>query len=665
MSQAEAAAFTEDEDLDLDPFDFTGKDVDVPSLVPDIEWENITNWSPELKQHKNKDGSSSYFGRKSDIAQATLFHLGKPLRLDNHAFMLPIYNDGHPRVVLKCSRQVAKCVEVNTRISSRDGSFVRAGDVAVGTDVASMDLDGHRIVTGSVSWVSEIKRKRMVRIRTRQGHEVLVARTHPIRTWNEWTKAGLLEAGSRIAVVRRCGEFSPKPAKIPLERIRITAYLLGDGYLARDIAFTSIPGPTLSEFMRDLAAVGGSAGISAKKSRAVSARLHRGSVVESWIQDDGLAGSRSGTKFIPGWVFTLSRQQTAIFLNRLWSTDGHVKQNGSMSAFGYASISKDLVLEIQALLWKFGIPSKIRSFVPKLYRGTEKVAYSVRIETLDGARTFLREIGCLGKAEGVRASSAKSNNNRDTYPTEIQSLISEIVASRGNAERFGKAATHSLRSAGMQEKLIYPPTKGRLRGYVDFFREDDRYNQSLVDLLEAHISTELYWDKVVEIEDVGTHKCVDFEVSGTHNFVANGIISHNSTTVCNMQIIESIVHPHWRSLYVSPSALQTRQYSNEKLRPTIYDSPFIRQIFVGKGITDQVFEKTLLNGSYLFLRYAFLTAARARGIPASRVFFDECPGSPQRQHQGYQSVALCIATCRGCGGYGDADGHATHLRQHA
>lgn len=96
-----------------------------------------------------------------------------------------------------------------------------------------------------------------------------------------------------------------------------------------------------------------------------------------------------------------------------------------------------------------------------------------------------------------------------------------------------------------------------------------------------------------------------------------------STTVCNMQILESVIRPHWRSLYVSPSALQTRQYSNEKLRPTLYDSPFLRKAFIGKGITDQVFEKTILNGSYMFLRYAFLTAARARGIPASRVFFDE------------------------------------------
>jgi hypothetical protein len=96
-----------------------------------------------------------------------------------------------------------------------------------------------------------------------------------------------------------------------------------------------------------------------------------------------------------------------------------------------------------------------------------------------------------------------------------------------------------------------------------------------------------------------------------------------STTIATMQVVESLTHNHWRSLYVSPSALQTRQYSNEKLRPTIYDSPFVKKYFTGKTVTDQVFEKTLSNGSYMFLRYAFLSAARARGIPASRVFFDE------------------------------------------
>jgi hypothetical protein len=96
-----------------------------------------------------------------------------------------------------------------------------------------------------------------------------------------------------------------------------------------------------------------------------------------------------------------------------------------------------------------------------------------------------------------------------------------------------------------------------------------------------------------------------------------------STTLSTIQVVRAITQPHGRSLYVSPSALQTRQYSNEKLRPTIYGSPWVVNSLINKGVIDQVFEKTLANGSYMFLRYAFLTAARARGIPASLLLFDE------------------------------------------
>jgi len=96
-----------------------------------------------------------------------------------------------------------------------------------------------------------------------------------------------------------------------------------------------------------------------------------------------------------------------------------------------------------------------------------------------------------------------------------------------------------------------------------------------------------------------------------------------STTLCNLMLIESMVHEAYRTLYVSPSSMQTRQFSNEKLTPTITDSPIIQNHLVDNSCIRQVYEKTLLNGSHIFLRYAFLTADRARGIPADRLFLDE------------------------------------------
>jgi hypothetical protein len=96
-----------------------------------------------------------------------------------------------------------------------------------------------------------------------------------------------------------------------------------------------------------------------------------------------------------------------------------------------------------------------------------------------------------------------------------------------------------------------------------------------------------------------------------------------STTLCNLMLTESMVHEAYRTLYVSPSSMQTRQFSNEKLTPTMNDSDIVQDHFVDRNCISQVYEKTMLNGSHIFLRYAFLSADRARGIPADRLFLDE------------------------------------------
>lgn len=97
-----------------------------------------------------------------------------------------------------------------------------------------------------------------------------------------------------------------------------------------------------------------------------------------------------------------------------------------------------------------------------------------------------------------------------------------------------------------------------------------------------------------------------------------------SSSLCNILLTQCFLNKAMRVLYVSPSALQTRQFSNEKLRPAIYDSPLVMKYFFNKSsCIDQTFEKSFTNGSHMFLRYAFLTADRARGIPAELLTLDE------------------------------------------
>jgi len=96
-----------------------------------------------------------------------------------------------------------------------------------------------------------------------------------------------------------------------------------------------------------------------------------------------------------------------------------------------------------------------------------------------------------------------------------------------------------------------------------------------------------------------------------------------TTFLGNNLIISSVVQPHNKSLYVSPSHMQTRQFSNEKLKPAIEGSPMIAKYFQNSFVSTQVFEKGFTNGAYIFLRSAFRSADRTRGISAKDLFLDE------------------------------------------
>jgi hypothetical protein len=97
-----------------------------------------------------------------------------------------------------------------------------------------------------------------------------------------------------------------------------------------------------------------------------------------------------------------------------------------------------------------------------------------------------------------------------------------------------------------------------------------------------------------------------------------------STTLCNILLVRSFLTPAMRTLYVSPSAAQTRQFSNEKIRPALADSPLVQKYFFNeRTCINQTYEKSFTNGSHMFLRYAFLSADRARGIPSELLCLDE------------------------------------------
>lgn len=95
-----------------------------------------------------------------------------------------------------------------------------------------------------------------------------------------------------------------------------------------------------------------------------------------------------------------------------------------------------------------------------------------------------------------------------------------------------------------------------------------------------------------------------------------------STLLGNKALAYSCLIPAYKTLYVSPSATQTKTFSNDRIKDPIETSPVLRA-FTSTMLSQNILEKQFINRSKITLRYAFLNADRARGIPANSLFLDE------------------------------------------
>ncbi len=95
-----------------------------------------------------------------------------------------------------------------------------------------------------------------------------------------------------------------------------------------------------------------------------------------------------------------------------------------------------------------------------------------------------------------------------------------------------------------------------------------------------------------------------------------------STYLGNRAICYMSLVPSFKVLYVSPSATQTTTFSNDRIKDPLETSPVLRR-FTTSMLSSNILEKQFINRSKITMRYAFLNADRARGIPAWMLTIDE------------------------------------------
>jgi len=147
---------------------------------------------------------------------------------------------------------------------------------------------------------------------------------------------------------------------------------------------------------------------------------------------------------------------------------------------------------------------------------------------------------------------------------------------------------------------------------------DDNYLQTILD-------ADIIYDKIISIKKHYNQPTTNIEMEGPHHtFLINGLVTHNSTTLANIMLANSIMINNFRTLYISPTVDQTKIFSGDRVAPVMDQSPFIKTYYMSSTLVQNVFTKQLKNNSKMYLRYALLSADRLRGISSDAVLYDEC-----------------------------------------
>ncbi|WP_091348120.1 replicative DNA helicase [Micromonospora rhizosphaerae] len=427
------------------------------------------------------------------------------------------------------------CLTAETRLIRADNnSEVTLGQLLAedARDIPVWALDESlRYTPRTMTHVFPSGTREVYRLTLASGKYIDATANHPFLTFAGWMPLGELTVGARIAAPRHV----PPPLAISPwgeSEVVLLAHLLGDGSFVRrqPIRYASCDEMNLHA----VAEAAKHFGITAVRDDYAAARvttlrlpapyrLARGrrNPVAEWLDRLGLFGLRSHEKFVPQPVFGLPKEQITLFLRHLWATDGSVTVNksGRGGRVYFSSTSRRMLEDISRLLLRYGISARLRQ-VPVV---RHRPQYTLDISGRDDQLRFLREIGVHGersvKCSSLLASldSLESNTNVDTVPAEVWTRVREILAEQGMSHRQFAAAIGTQFCGSTLWK--HAPRRSRLAKIAAVLDAAD---------LDLHATNDIFWDEITSIESLGERDVYDATVLGTHNFIANGIATHNS-----------------------------------------------------------------------------------------------------------------------------------------
>ncbi|KKU88963.1 MAG: cell division FtsK/SpoIIIE [Candidatus Yanofskybacteria bacterium GW2011_GWA1_48_10] len=360
--------------------------------------------------------------------------------------------------------------------------------------------------------------------------------------------------------------------------------LTADGGLTigHRVVYTQMEGEVLDIYIRLLKDIFGiTAPIIAKSGRSNKAKdviVHSKHLKES-LAHLGLTSAGAQEKEIPRSIRQSRPEVIKAFIQGLIKNDGHVS---TLKGLEITLANKKLLQQLQIMLLNFGIVSSVHRKKVKHY---EENSYW-RLSIYGGEFvTYAKEIGFLTEGEKLRAKQVMTlhrNTNRNIIPTlspilkKLSFMYRTMFARLTNKgwlyqqnSPIPKYAFNNLKSYTSGDRN---PSYDALEKILDFYKPLSNSTQ-YKEVSKIQENT-FYWAKVTAIEKT-VGEGYDFEVPGSHSFVGNGFVNHNSVTI--HAIVTSLLFrnppENLKFIMIDPKRVELTMYNNipHLLTPVITD----------------------------------------------------------------------------------------------
>ena len=405
-------------------------------------------------------------------------------------------------------------------------------------------------------------------VTTQTGRRIEVTGHHPFMTITGWQPLHDLVVGDAIAVPRAISIFGKE--SIDPQRARLLGYFIGDGGLSSGTPdFTNIDQVIVDDFKSIIASQFPDCHVAQRgityfvsawprvRDLAVRERLAayvqrvRRPITKSpiigWLTGFGLWGKKADAKRFPDQVWRWNRQTLREFLRALMSCDGSIfaTPNGR-PRIEFAVASEGLAKDVHHAFVRFGI-------VSRLYRKSER-CWRVQITDSESVARYQVEVGWVGeKVCRFPKELPQFRSNNGHLPMAVWKMVGETASSRGLS--WSKLAVLSGERTRTSRFETYNPrvNHGLSQRRLAIFNEvlEDRR-------LAALANPELYWDRIVSIEQTGSRQVYDLTVPEGANFIAEDVIVHNTSLTLN-------IAQHASIQYKIPVAIFSLEMSEQQL----------------------------------------------------------------------------------------------------